>query len=97
MTGIYCSAIIEGAVTTASPTTSVVALAANTGRQYLLIHNTHPTAEIWVRFGATATNAAPAFRLSAGSSLIFGDGSFVPSQSVNIYSTGTPTFTIWHA
>lgn len=67
--------------------TSTQVAAANTGRNYLLIHN--PSAvDMTVRFGAAAVHGgAGGIKLaSGGSTLIFEGDGFVPSQTVNVIS-----------
>jgi hypothetical protein len=72
---------------------SSIALAANTARRYLIIHN--PSVNIvWVNFGTAAVDAPPSIRMGSNSTLVM-EGSFVSTQDIHVIrATANVTFTI---
>jgi hypothetical protein len=74
-----------GSVTMAAFTAvaaSSVALAANSSRKYLIIHN--PSVNVmWFNFGTAAVSAAPSIRIGSGSTFVM-EGSFVSTQAIHV-------------
>ena len=66
--------------------TSSQAIAANTNRKYLLIHNPSGNT-MWINFGAAATNSTPSIELTPNTFFIM-EGSFVSTQAVNVIRAG---------
>ena len=66
------------------------ALAANTGRKFLLIQNPTTAAEdLWFSLtGAAAVDAAGSLSLAAGGAMSF-EGDFVPSNAVSVIGATT--------
>ena len=72
-------------LTSATPSTSTTAIAANASRKYLLIQNVSTTATIWVNFTSAATADQPSFQLTPGSSIVQESG-FVSTEAVTVLS-----------
>lgn len=87
---------------TAGSTTaaSATAVAANLGRQYLLIQNTGPTNDMWVELdGKSAAVATTCVRIAPKGSITFdGSNNLVPSGKISvIQEVGATTFVIYEA
>jgi hypothetical protein len=71
-------------------------LPANGNRQWLFIQNVDAAAgaDLWVRFGAAASAGAGSIRLAPGVMLNL-DGSYVPTESVQVFgATTSKPFTV---
>lgn len=65
------------------------AVAANAGRQYLLVQNIDATADLWVNFGAdAAVNTAGSIQLKPAASIVFEDR-ITPSGRVSVVGATT--------
>ena len=84
----YRGTLNDASGTVASGTVSQEALAAGSGRKYLLIQNPSTATEaLWVNFtSAAAVDGASSISLAAGGSLVFED-EFCPGNAVNVTAT----------
>jgi len=73
--------------TSSTAGTSTVALAAGSVTRYLFIQNGSTTSgdNLWVNFGAAATEGAGSILIGPGQALVF-ENTFVPNTSVNVIS-----------
>lgn len=76
-------ALTDRSGTIAAAATSQQIAAANGARRYLRVQNLDAVADLWVNLGAAANAGAGSLRLAPGAVLTF-DGSFVPTQAVNV-------------
>lgn len=93
MSGSVQSVVAVNRAPTSAPAHSTVSvgvadtllLAANANRKSLLIQNTHPTADLWIRVdGVAAAAAAPAIRIGPGGNY---EPDVIPTGQIRGYST----------
>ena len=65
------------------------ALAANTSRRYLLIHNIDASEVLWMRIGAdAAADRVGNIKINAGGSVVF-EGTFIPTERISVIAATT--------
>jgi hypothetical protein len=78
----------------AASTSSAQVCAANSFRKYLYFQNLDAAIVMYINFGSAASAAAGSFKVAAGASIVFGSGSFCPTDAVNVIAaSGTPAYT----
>lgn len=83
----------EALIATVDSGASAQAFAANAGRRYLSITNTHATQTLYVRFSTSAASAAVGIAIAAGVTKSWGDNTnkAVPGSAVQVIGSGAAT------
>jgi len=79
---------------TTPDTADHVLAAANAARSYLLVQNNAASADLWINFDLAAVASQPSILVSAGNTLIWGDGGFVPRGALHAIGAAAVPYTV---